>query len=73
MQKTIVQPDVAYAAPSQGQGLGAGSGNVNVRENLSVIRSSVLPGFTLRTTLGEPREAAERLLSTAIAPVGSGK
>ena len=43
------------------------------RENLSVIRSSVMPGFSLRGTLGEPAEAAERLLRTAIAPPGSGK
>ena len=30
-------------------------------------------GFSLHGTLGEPAEAAERLLSSAIAPPGSGK
>lgn len=33
----------------------------------------VMPGFTLEGTLGNPREAAEKLLTTAIAPEGSGK
>jgi hypothetical protein len=47
--------------------------NVEVRENLSVIRSSVLPGFSLRGTLGSPNEAADRLLSSVIAPAASGK
>jgi len=46
---------------------------VEGRENLSVIRSSVMIGFSLHGTLGEPAEAAERLLSSAIAPPGSGK
>ena len=32
-----------------------------------------MPGFSLSGTLGAPGEAAERLLATAIAPVGSGK
>lgn len=43
------------------------------RENLSVFRSNLVPGFSLRGTLGPPREAAQRLLDTAIAPEGSGK
>ena len=40
------------------------------RINLSVVRSAVLPGFSLRGTLGDPKSAAEALLSKAIAPAG---
>ena len=43
------------------------------QENVSVVRSQLAPGFSLRGTLGAPTEAAERLLSTAIAPPGSGR
>ena len=32
-----------------------------------------MPGFSLRGTLGEPREAAERLLKNVIAAPGTGK
>jgi len=59
-------PDVAFgpAAQSLGEGL----------ENVSVVRSGPLPpGFTLRGSLGSPKEAADFLLSTAIAPPGSGR
>lgn len=38
-----------------------------------MVKSSVMPGFTLQGTLGAPRQAAETLLATAIAPPGSGK
>lgn len=55
-------PDVAFG-PTRGSG----------RENLSVIKSRVMPGFQLREVLGPPREAAERLLSISIAPPGSNK
>jgi hypothetical protein len=57
-----IRPDVAYG-PSQGDG----------KENLSVIKNSVLPGFSLAGTLGEPRAAAEKLLREAIATPESGK
>jgi len=43
------------------------------RENISLIKSKVMPGFTLRGTLGTPSDAAEKLLSTVIAPPTSGK
>ena len=55
-----VMPEVAYG-PVQGDG----------RENLSVIKSRVMPGFSLKM-MGTPQEAAERLLSTVIAPPQSG-
>ena len=55
-----VKPEVAYG-PVQGDG----------RENLSVIKSRVMPGFSLKM-MGTPQEAAERLLSTVIAPPQSG-
>ena len=66
-KETPVRPDSAYG-PDQGNGQ-PGDG----RENLSVIKSNVMPGFTLEGTLGEPKEAAERLLQNVIAPSGSGK
>ena len=56
------RPDVAYG-PVAGDSL----------ENLSVVISRLMPGFTLKGTLSEPKEAAERLLSTTIAPESSGK
>lgn len=43
------------------------------RDNVSVIKSSVMEGFSLKGTLGAPREAAERLLANVIAAPGSGK
>jgi hypothetical protein len=55
-----VKPEVAYG-PMQGDG----------RENLSVIKSSVMPGFSLEM-MGTPQVVAERLLSTVIAPPQSG-
>lgn len=60
IQKT--GPDSAYG-PAGGNG----------RINLSVVKNMVMPGFTLEGTLGNPKEAAEKLLTTAIAPEGSGK
>ena len=66
-QKFSVRPDSAYG-PDGGNGK-PGDG----KENVSVIKSSVQPGFTLKNTLGEPKEAAERLLQNVIAAPGSGK
>ena len=43
------------------------------RENVSVAKSGLMSGFSLRKTLGEPTVAAQRLLDTAIAPPESGK
>lgn len=59
---TTPKPDVAY-----------GPMNTNGKENVSVIKSQVMPGFSIREVLGSPREAAEYLLSNKIAPVASGK
>ena len=47
-------PEVAFGPPGE---TGA--------ENLSVVIGALQPGFTLRGTLGEPAEAAERLLQAA--------
>jgi hypothetical protein len=57
-----LRPDTAYGPP-QGNG----------KENLSVVKNSVMPGFSLKGTLGAPREAAQKLLDEAIAPPGSEK
>jgi hypothetical protein len=43
------------------------------RENVSVLKSKVVPGFTLHGTLGEPAQAAERLVLGSIAGPSSGK
>ncbi|CAN0484083.1 unnamed protein product, partial [Laminaria digitata] len=42
-------------------------------ENVSVVKSELTGGFSLTGTLGKPKEAAEKLLSTFIAPPQSGK
>lgn len=57
-----LRPDTAFG-PIKGDG----------RENLSVIKNSVLPGFSLAGTLGSPKDAAEKLLRESIAPPESGK
>jgi PsbP len=59
---TSLRPLAAYGPP-------AGTS----QENVSVVKSVLAAGFSLRGTLGAPQEAAERLLSTAIAPEGSGR
>eukprot|EP00600_Ochromonadales_sp_CCMP1393_P013716 CAMPEP_0175011952 /NCGR_PEP_ID=MMETSP0005-20121125/9008_1 /TAXON_ID=420556 /ORGANISM="Ochromonas sp., Strain CCMP1393" /LENGTH=290 /DNA_ID=CAMNT_0016268073 /DNA_START=125 /DNA_END=997 /DNA_ORIENTATION=+ len=59
---SLIGPDVAMG-PIQGDG----------RENLSVIKSRVMPGFVMQRVLGTPQAAAEKLLSTVIAPPDSGK
>jgi hypothetical protein len=38
-----------------------------------VVRSQLPPSFSLRGNLGAPKEAAQLLLDTAIAPKGSGR
>ncbi|CAN0020439.1 unnamed protein product, partial [Hapterophycus canaliculatus] len=55
-------PDVAFG-PQGGNGV----------ENVSLVKSELMAGFSLRRTLGQPKEAAEKLLSTVIAPPDSGK
>lgn len=52
-------PDVAFG-PAGGTG----------EENLSVVIGSLVPGFSLRGTLGPPGEAAARLLRDTIAKEG---
>jgi hypothetical protein len=62
-------PDSAYGPPGRLNEKGVSeSGDTNV----SVIVTTGLRGFTLRKTLGEPKEAAEKLLRLSIAPEGSG-
>ncbi len=41
-------------------------------ENLSVVVAPIAGGFKLKN-LGGPRQAAERFLSTTVAPEGSGR
>jgi hypothetical protein len=43
------------------------------RNNVSVIKTKVLPGFSMKGTLGDPKDAAEFLLRNSIAPASSGK
>lgn len=63
-------PDSAYGPPGRLNQKGVSqAGDTNV----SVIVSSGFSGFTLKGTLGTPRDAAENLLSKSIAPEGSGR
>lgn len=59
MSRRSTGPDVAFG-PAGGTG----------EENLSVVIGSLTPGFTLRGTLGQPTEAASRLLAETIAKDG---
>jgi hypothetical protein len=45
---------------------GPGEGSGTRDENLSVVVGSLMPGFTLRGTLGTPEEGADRLLKETI-------
>lgn len=58
----LVLPVIAYG-PAKSQ----------FKENISVIKSKLEPGFVLETTLGPPVSAAEKLLATSISPPKSGK
>ena len=64
-QKSELQgmPDSAYTA-------GEGKARIN---NISVVKSVVLPGFSLRQTLGPPKDALAYLAGKSLAPPGSGK
>jgi len=66
LRSSRLLPDSAYFDPLKSRANGRGI-------NLSVIKSSVMPGFTLGGTLGTPTDAATKLLATVIAPPGSGK
>ena len=57
-----LRPDSAFNPPK-----------ASGKENASVMKSQILPGFSLHKTLGDPKDAATKLLSTVIAPPGSGK
>lgn len=59
-------PDVALGPPK-------GSIVRSKLNNVSVIKSKVLPGFQMRKTMGSPGDAAEFLLKNSIAPAASGK
>lgn len=60
-RKAVVEPLVAYGPPGS-----------NGELNVSVIVAPVAPGFSLEM-LGDPKEAAERILAKIIAPPGSDK
>jgi len=55
-------PDAAFGPPKGGK-----------YENLSVVKQKVGKVPSIQVLLGEPEQALERLLSTTIAPEGSGK
>lgn len=75
--KQSVRPDSAYAPPPDIDIININNNRNNKdkkentrnngNENISVIKSNVLPGFSLKNTLGEPKEAAERLLQNMLA------
>lgn len=58
----ILRPEVAFGPPGS-----------DGRENVSVIKSTVMPGFSLEKVLGSPKDGAENLLANVIAPPSSGK
>lgn len=62
-------PDVAYGPPGYFNAKGISQSDTN----LSTIASKLRPGFTLRGSLGSPRDAAETLLRVSLAPPGSGR
>jgi len=63
-----ILPDAAFGPPGRiDPRTRVSSGDTN----LSIIATPVPPNFSLRKTLGPPREAAEFLLRTSIAPGGS--
>lgn len=64
-----VLPDAAFGPPGKLNSRGVSQSDTNV----SVIASQVMPGFTLRGTLGTPQNAAETLLRVSLAPEGSGR
>jgi hypothetical protein len=66
-----MRPDVAYQ-PKLDQRATL-EDIANGPENISVIKSQVLDGFSLTETLGDPREAAIKLLKNFIAPESAGK
>ena len=68
-----LQKPVGNTGPDVALGPSKGSIPRSNRNNVSVIKSKVLPGFSLKKTLGEPQEAAEFLLKNSIAPPTSGK
>ncbi len=62
-------PDVAFGPPGYFNAKGISQSDTN----LSTIASKLRPGFSLRGSLGSPRNAAETLLRVSLAPEGSGK
>lgn len=70
ISSSVTLPDSAYGPPGRLNSKGVSeAGDTNV----SVIVASGLQGFKLAEALGPPRQAAEKLLSTSIAPEGSGR
>ena len=62
-------PDVAYGPPGYFNAQGISQSDTN----LSTIASKLRPGFSLRGSLGSPKDAAETLLRVSLAPEGSGR
>eukprot|EP00965_Chrysotila_dentata_P223375 6193535-Pleurochrysis_carterae.AAC.3 len=71
MGPTLAATSSRRAAPrSSGPDVAFGPAGETGAENLSVFVGQLASGFSLRGTLGEPTEAAERLISTTIAKPG---
>ncbi|GKY91526.1 hypothetical protein MPSEU_000126100 [Mayamaea pseudoterrestris] len=64
-----VVPDAALGPPGRLDGRGVSQADTNV----SVVLSTLLPGFSLRGTLGTPTVAAETFLRVSLAPEGLGR
>ncbi len=62
-------PDVAFGPPGYFNAKGISQSDTN----LSTIASKLRPGFSLRGSLGSPKDAAETLLRVSLAPPGSGR
>lgn len=67
---SVTVPDEAFGPPGRLNKRGVSEqGDTNV----SVVVSSVMPGFSLKGTLGDPTSAAQTLLRVSLAPEGSGR
>mmetsp|Transcript_30285 Transcript_30285/g.66612 ORF Transcript_30285/g.66612 Transcript_30285/m.66612 type:complete len:364 (+) Transcript_30285:200-1291(+) len=66
-----VLPDAAFGPPGKKDARGLTPQGADT--NVSVVSSRLRPGFSLRGSLGPPKDAAETLLRVSLAPEGSGR
>lgn len=66
-----VLPDAAFGPPGKKDARGLTPQGADT--NISVVTSRLRPGFSLRGSLGPPKDAAETLLRVSLAPEGSGR